>query len=117
MSRPSTGRPQTLPDFIPTLRYRPHAGCPGHGWITPIQDDACPLVADETAQQYIAAFNTAVSDTVEFCAHQLDLSPQAIRLMAGEMTALEMRTVQAVLGGLRAKLRAHKPTEKPECAR
>jgi len=30
--------------------------------------------------------------------------PQAIRLMAGEMTAQEMRTVRAVLGGLKAKI-------------
>lgn len=32
----------------------------------------------------------------------LTMTPSAIRLMAGEMTAQEMRTVQAILSGLRS---------------
>lgn len=38
-------------------------------------------------------------------ASKLDLSPSALRLMAGEMTAGEVRTVQAVLNGIAASLR------------
>lgn len=34
----------------------------------------------------------------------LDMDPQDIRLMAGEMTQQEMRTVRAVLAGIKAKL-------------
>ncbi len=41
----------------------------------------------------------------EACASALELSPSQIRLMAGELTAQEMRTVQAVLNGLAAQLR------------
>ena len=40
-----------------------------------------------------------------------DLSrPSSIRLMAGELTAAEMRTVQAVLRGFAEKLRSLNPT-------
>lgn len=39
------------------------------------------------------------------CAAQLELTPSEIRLMAGEMSAQEMRTVQAVLGGLTGRIR------------
>ncbi len=39
-------------------------------------------------------------------AQMLELSPQTIRLHAGEMTAQEMRTVQAVLTWLRGKIQA-----------
>lgn len=41
----------------------------------------------------------------ETCASALELSQSQIRLMAGEMTAQEMRTVQAVLNGLAAQIR------------
>ncbi len=39
------------------------------------------------------------------CVASMMLTPSDIRLMAGEMTAQEMRTVQAVLNGLAAKIR------------
>lgn len=45
----------------------------------------------------------------EDCARQLELTPADIRLMAGEMTAQEMRTVQAVLGGLSRRIRVDDP--------
>lgn len=45
----------------------------------------------------------------EDCARQLELTPADIRLMAGEMTAQEMRTVKAVLGGLRRRMSAVEP--------
>ena len=38
------------------------------------------------------------------CANKLNLTKSEIRLMCGEMTAQEMRTVQAVLKGVRAKI-------------
>lgn len=38
------------------------------------------------------------------CLDILTLTPSEIRLMAGEMTAQEMRTVQAILGGLKRKI-------------
>lgn len=42
----------------------------------------------------------------EDCARLLELTASEVRLMAGEMAAQEMRTVQAVLGGLRRRIRA-----------
>lgn len=41
----------------------------------------------------------------EDCTRLLEVTPSEVRLMAGEMSAQEMRTVQAVLGGLRSRLR------------
>lgn len=38
------------------------------------------------------------------CADKLTLTKSEIRLMAGEMTAQEMRTVQAVLKSVRSKI-------------
>lgn len=40
----------------------------------------------------------------ERCAKMLDLNSSELKLMAGEMTAQELRTVKAVLGGLRARM-------------
>ena len=41
----------------------------------------------------------------ESSAQHLELSADEIRLMAGELTAQEMRTVQAVLKGIAARIR------------
>lgn len=38
------------------LKYREHCTFPGSGWIEPIQDADCPLVAEETAVQFIAEY-------------------------------------------------------------
>jgi len=42
-------------------------------------------------------FARAITAETERCANMLSLSADEIRLIAGEMTAQEMRTVQAVL--------------------
>ena len=43
----------------------------------------------------------------ELCAKMLELKPDEIRLMAGEMTAAEMRLVQAVLKNRAAVIRGN----------
>lgn len=48
----------------------------------------------------------AKAEEREACASLLTLTPAEVRLMAGELTAQEMRTVQAVLAGLQAQMRA-----------
>ena len=58
----------------------------GYAWLE-------PLVSAE-----------AVSDERERCANLLDLRPDDVRLMAGEMTPQEMRTVMAVLAGIKARM-------------
>lgn len=35
------------------MEYREHVSYPGFGWIDPIQDQDCPLVAEETAIAFI----------------------------------------------------------------
>lgn len=45
----------------------------------------------------------------EVAARRLEVSPAAIRLMAGELTAQEMRTVQAVLAAKAAEIRRNDP--------
>ena len=47
--------------------------------------------------------------TAEKAAQLATLSNDEIRLMAGEMTAQEMRSVQAVLGAVRSRIREAKP--------
>lgn len=53
----------------------------------------------------LAAFTRALMTAErERCAKMLDLTDSELLLMAGEMTAQELRTVKAVLGGLRARM-------------
>ncbi len=54
-----------------------------------------------TGEQWFAIWNAAR----ESAADVLNPDPSVIRLMAGEMACQEMRTVQAVLAGLAAKIR------------
>lgn len=61
-----------------------------------------------TADEYCALWRAAVQREVreerERCAKMLDLNSSELLLMAGEMTAQELRTVKAVLSGLRARM-------------
>jgi hypothetical protein len=61
------------------------------------------LLAAESAIQ--EALQAARADERELCAAALELSNQELLLMAGEMTAQELRTVKAVLAGCAAGLR------------
>lgn len=47
----------------------------------------------------------------EACAKKLELTPDDLRLMAGEMTPQEMRTVMAVLSCLRVRIRVRSNLE------
>lgn len=52
-----------------------------------------------------AAIGRARKQERENCANALELSNSALALMAGEMTAQELRTVKAVLKGCAARIR------------
>ena len=56
------------------------------------------------ADAYEEAYSNGVEDERQRCANKLVLTKSEIRLMCGEMTAQEMRTVQAVLTAMRAKI-------------
>lgn len=62
-------------------------------------DPMCEEAADtiERLQAEIAAKDTAVLAEREACATSLEMSNDSLRLMAGEMSAETMRTVQAIL--------------------
>lgn len=74
--------------------------------------DELKALWDAQADEYNKWGALGLDEMVEFaqkiaredCARQLELTPSEVRLMAGEMSAQEMRTVQAVLGGLRHRI-------------
>lgn len=59
----------------------------------------------EKEAQHKAEIKQAITQTRESCAKALDVSNAAILLMAGEMDAETLRTVQAVLKGMQFRIR------------
>ena len=82
----------------------------GHLYIDTSKEDA-----DKWLSQYKEGYAwleplvsaDAVNDERERCAKLLELRPDDVRLMAGEITAQEMRTVMAVLSCLRVRMRSN----------
>ena len=72
-------------------------------------------VGEKMAAWYLAnslpEIAEAVSDEREICASLLELRDSELLLMAGEMTAQELRTVQAVLEQLARTIRARSNVE------
>ena len=72
--------------------------------------DDTPDKLREVLRTYASqAVREAVQREREACAKLLELSAAALRLMAGEMSAGEMRAVRAVLANRAAAIRARKP--------
>jgi hypothetical protein len=65
-----------------------------------------PAANTKVREMIFAYAAQAVREERERCAGKLNLSADAIRLMAGEMSAQEMRAVRAVLAGLAAAIRS-----------
>lgn len=64
-----------------------------------------PLIGELAAAELAAAKQASRITSRYIADRMIQLGPQDIRLMAGEMTAQEMRTVRAILKGLAANLR------------
>lgn len=61
--------------------------------------------AETQSEDLDRVIELARAEERESSAQQLELTADEIRLMAGELTAQEMRTVQAVLKGVASRIR------------
>lgn len=68
-------------------------------------------VPQEAIDMSEQAWEIATAAEREACAKKLELTPDDLRLMAGEMTPQEMRTVLAVLSCLRVRIRVRSNME------
>ena len=75
-------------------------------WATPCHPsaEAFKTHSDAVAVCLVSDADAAIAGMRDQLARILEMSSQDIRLMAGEMSAQEMRTVKAILAGVRARI-------------